>query len=318
MMEHEHEHSHSPSFTHSHPHSHRQGHEHGHDANNSLQAAFFLNLAFTLLEIVGGFWTNSMAILSDAVHDLGDSVSLGMAWYLERYSRRGKDNRYSYGYRRFSLLGAMLNIIVLLVGGFLILSEAVPRLLDPQHSNAQGMVLFAIVGILVNGAAVLRLRGGQSLNTQVVAWHLLEDVLGWVAVLIVSVILLFWDIPVLDPLLSILITLYVMFNVVRNLRKTAALFLQAVPEDIDLAALEGGLLALDKVCSVHHTHIWSLDGEHHVLTAHVVVAEDATRDDILTVKQQANALAAQFRLEHTTLEIEYEEEDCRMKETQEP
>jgi cobalt-zinc-cadmium efflux system protein len=317
-MEHQHEHSHAPNFTHSHPHSHLQGHAHAHNTNNSLRTAFFLNLAFTIFEIIGGLWTNSMAILSDAVHDLGDSVSLGMAWFLERYSRRGKDNRFSYGYRRFSLLGAMLNILVLLVGGFVILSEAVPRLLDPQHSNAQGMVLFAIVGILVNGAAVLRLRGGQSINAQVVAWHLLEDVLGWVAVLIVSIILLFWDIHILDPLLSILITLYVLFNVLRNLKRTAALFLQAVPESIDLAMLEGRLLALDKVCSVHHTHLWSLDGEHHVLTAHVVVAENATRDDVLQVKQQANALAAQYRLAHTTLEIEYEDEDCRMKETQEP
>lgn len=317
-MEHEHEHSHSPSFTHTHPHSAQHTHALAHDSNNSLRTAFFLNLAFTLLEIVGGFWTNSMAILSDAVHDLGDSVSLGMAWYLERYSRRGKDNRFSYGYRRFSLLGAMLNIVILLAGGLVIISEAVPRLLNPEHSNAQGMVLFAIVGILVNGAAVLRLRGGQSLNAQVVAWHLLEDVLGWVAVLIVSVILLFWDIHILDPLLSILITLYVLFNVLRNLKRTAALFLQAVPENIDMAALEGRLLALDKVCSVHHTHIWSLDGEHHVLTAHVVVAENATRDDIMVVKQQANALAAHYRLEHTTLEIEYEDEDCRMKDSQEP
>ncbi len=317
-MEHQHEHSHAPNFTHSHPHSHLQGHAHAHNTNNSLRTAFFLNLAFTIFEIIGGLWTNSMAILSDAVHDLGDSVSLGMAWFLERYSRRGKDNRFSYGYRRFSLLGAMLNILVLLVGGVVILSEAVPRLLDPQHSNAQGMVLFAIVGILVNGAAVLRLRGGQSINAQVVAWHLLEDVLGWVAVLIVSIILLFWDIHILDPLLSILITLYVLFNVLRNLKRTAALFLQAVPESIDLAMLEGRLLALDKVCSVHHTHLWSLDGEHHVLTAHVVVAENATRDDVLLVKQQANALAAQYRLAHTTLEIEYEDEDCRMKETQEP
>lgn len=316
-MEHEHEHHHASSYTHTHAHSHLQGHTHAHNANNSLRAAFFLNLAFTIFEIIGGLWTNSMAILSDAVHDLGDSVSLGMAWYLERYSRRGKDNRYSYGYRRFSLLGAMLNILVLLVGGFVILSQAVPRLLNPQHSNAQGMVLFAIVGILVNGAAVLRLRGGQSLNTQVVAWHLLEDVLGWAAVLIVSVILLFWDIHILDPLLSILITLYVLFNVVRNLRKTAALFLQAVPENIDLAMLESRLLAMEKVRSIHHIHIWSLDGEHHVLTAHVVVAEDATRDDVLLVKQQANALAGQFHLEHTTLEIEYEDEDCRMKELQE-
>lgn len=273
-----------------------------------------MNLGFALLEIIGGLLTNSMAILSDALHDLGDSLSLGMSWYLENYSRKGEDRRYSYGYRRFSLLSALLNVLVLIGGSLVILSEAVPRLIRPEHSNAQGMVVFAIAGVAINGLAALRLRGGRSLNTQVAAWHLVEDVLGWAAILVVSLVLLVWDIHILDPILSILITLYVLWNVIRNLRRTLSLFLQAVPENMDLEEIENQFLAMPGVESVHHTHLWSLDGEHHVLTTHVVVPDCFTRDEVLNLKRQINTLTGTLDIEHTTVEVEYSDEECRMNE----
>lgn len=300
--------------SHSHLDNHHDGHHHAHDSHRSLQTAFFLNLFFTLLEIVGGLWTNSLAILSDALHDLGDSFSLGLSWYLERVSKKGTDRRFSYGYRRFSLLAALLNTIILLAGGIFVISEAIPRLFNPSPANARGMLLFAIAGILVNGLAVLRLRGSQSLNVQGVAWHLLEDVLGWVAVLVASIVLLFWDLPIIDPILSLLITSYVMWNVARNLLRTAGLFLQAVPENIDVEVVEKKLLAMENVQSVHHTHVWSLDGENHVLTTHIVVDACTTRDQVLALKEEINTLTGTMDLAHTTLEIEYEDENCRMKE----
>jgi cobalt-zinc-cadmium efflux system protein len=301
---------------HSHPHSHH--HSHNHDvasdqtSTGDIRLAFFLNLGFSLLEIVGGLLTNSMAILSDALHDLGDSLSLGLSWFLDSYSKKGQDRRFSYGYRRFSLLGAMINTLILIGGSFLILGEAVPRLLQPQSANAPGMILFALVGIAVNGVAVLRLKRNKSLNAQVVTWHLFEDVLGWAAVLVVSIILLFTRFYLLDPILSILVTLYVLWNVVRNLRRTLALFLQAVPEDFDVGDIENRLNAMTSVKSVHHTHVWSLDGEHHVLTTHVVVDPCTTRDEVLQLKRDINELTERMDIAHTTLEIEYEDEDCRM------
>ncbi|HLE14428.1 MAG TPA: cation diffusion facilitator family transporter [Anaerolineales bacterium] len=294
--------------------SNGHNHTHPHDSAGNIRLAFFLNLLFTLLEIVGGLWTNSLAILADALHDLGDSFSLGLSWYLEKYAQRGVDSRYSYGYRRFSLLAALLNTAILLTGGVLVLSQAIPRLFNPQHSNAQGMVLFAVVGIAVNGLAALRLRRDNGLSSQVVAWHLLEDVLGWAAVLVVSVVMLFWDIHILDPLLSIGITLYVLWNVLRNLRRVLALFLQAVPENFDVADIERQLLTMENVQSVHHTHLWSLDGQNHVLTTHIVVDECTSREQILQLKRAINSLTAELDFSHTTLEIEYEDEDCRMKE----
>lgn len=288
-------------------------HQHSHGDTADIRLAFFLNLGFTLLEIVGGLLTKSIAILSDALHDLGDSLSLGIAWYLSRYSERGSDARFSYGYRRFSLLGALISTLILVVGSLYILSEAVPRLRQPELPNAPGMALFAVIGIAVNGFAALRLRGGRSMNAQAVGWHLMEDVLGWVAVLVVSIVLLFWDVPILDPLLSIAITFYVLFNVLRNLNQTVRLFLQGVPADVDIEAVEQQLQAIPGVRSTHHTHVWSLDGEHHVLSTHLVVDGDAAKAEICRIKGAAIGLVDDVAFEHTTIEIEYEDENCRMR-----
>lgn len=289
-------------------------HQHDHGAGGrSLRTAFFLNLGFTLLEVIVGLWTNSVAILSDSVHDLGDSMTLGLSWYLEGVAERGEDRRYSYGYRRFSLLGALVSTVVLIGGSMFVLTEAIPRLMAPEQTNAAGMAIFALVGIAVNGAAVLRVRDSQTMNARVVTWHLLEDVLGWLAVLIVGVVLLFWDLPILDPILSILITSYVLFNVIRNLRRTASLFLQAVPEGVELATFEDQVQQLQHVHSTHHTHVWSLDGQHHVLTAHVVVNDECTPQDILDLKCELRDMTAEMSLEHTTFEIEYVSEECGMR-----
>ncbi len=207
---------------------------------------------------------------------------------------------------------ALVNTIVLIVGSLFILWQAIPRLFDPEPTDAQGMVLFSILGILANGLAVLRLRGGKTLNARVVSWHLLEDLLGWVAVLLLSLILLFTDYYVLDPLLSILITLYILYSVIKNMRRTLAVFLQAVPEEVDLEKIEEQLNAIDKVCSSHHTHVWSLDGEHHVLTTHLVVEEDTTREQVECIKAEIKHLGGELDFYHTTVEIEYEDERCSM------
>jgi cobalt-zinc-cadmium efflux system protein len=160
-------------------------HHHDHQTTGDIRVVFFLNLGFTVVEIVGGLWTNSTAIVADAVHDLGDSLSLGLAWFLERYSNKSRDATFTYGYRRFSLLGALVNAIVLVTGSVFVLATAILRIIHPEPVNAAGMLGFAVAGIIVNGLAVLRVKKGKSLNAQVVTWHLLEDVLGWVAVLMV-------------------------------------------------------------------------------------------------------------------------------------
>ena len=294
-------------------HNHNHNHNHSHQITDDIKLAFFLNFSFAILEIFGGLWTNSLAIVSDAVHDLGDSVSLGLAWYLEKYSNKKSDRAFSYGYRRLSSLAALINTLILFIGSLYVISQAIPRVLNPEPTDAKGMILFAVLGVAVNGLAMLRLTKTSSLNARVVAWHLLEDALGWVAVLIVSVALLFTDIYILDPILSILIAVYILYNAIANLRKTLLLFLQAVPENIDIQQLETSIVALEKVNSLHHTHVWSLDGEHHVLTTHVVIENDTTREEVLSIKGTIQHLGEELHLEHITVEIEYLDEYCKMR-----
>lgn len=293
--------------------AHQHQHHHHAASTQNLQITFFLNLAFTVAEIIGGLWTNSVTLLSDALHDLGDSLSLGLSWILDAYAHRQMDERYSYGYQRFSLLGALINSVILIVGSAFIIAEAIPRLINPEPSNAQGMLIFAIVGIVVNGTAVLRLRKGKSINVQVVMWHLLEDVLGWVGVLIISIILMFEEILILDPIASIAITLYVATNVLGNFRKTLKLFLQGVPEGYNAAEINERLTDIPDVLSTHHTHLWSLDGVNNVLTTHVVVDSCCDRADVQHIKHQINEMIDELHVEHVTIEIEYAGEVCSME-----
>ncbi len=287
-------------------------HNHQHSTKN-IKLAFFLNVGFTILEIIGGFLTNSVAILSDALHDLGDSLSLGLSWYLDKKSKKGATSDFTFGYRRFSLLGALINSIVLVVGSVFIISEGIERLINPQQSNAQGMILFAITGVVVNGYAAWKVSSGKSMNEKVVSWHLLEDVLGWVAVLIVAIVLLFTDSPYLDPALSLLITAYVLYNVVKRLRETLFLFLEGKPKEVNLDEIKRKIESLENVCSLHHTHLWSLDGEHHVFTTHIKLKSISEFAQIMEVKQSIKEmLEKDYDFSHYTIETELDEESCNL------
>ncbi|MDD5540041.1 MAG: cation diffusion facilitator family transporter [Candidatus Marinimicrobia bacterium] len=287
-------------------------HNHIRKSGDYIGLAFGLNLVFALFELFGGLWINSMAVISDALHDFGDSMSLGFVWYFKRIARRQQDNRFTYGYQRYALLGAIVNMIVLIIGSLIVLSQAMPRLLHLVKPNSTGMLIFAIFGILVNGLVVYRMRGQRSLAEQAVTWHMMEDVLGWIAVLIVSLVLKFTNWYFLDPLLSIIIMVFILYKVIGNFRKTMAVFLQSAPENINNDEINRQLSKLEKVKSAHHTHIWSLDGEHNVLTTHIVVEADTTRAEVQNIKNRIKTLTESYHCEHLTVEIEYEDEDCSM------
>lgn len=284
-------------------------HNHNHSVKN-IKIAFFLNVFFTIIEFIGGYLTNSIAIMSDALHDLGDSFSLGLAWFLEKFSSKEKTKKFSYGYKRFSLLGAFINAMVLLVGSLFILTEAIPRLINPEISDARGMFVLAIFGVVVNGIAVWKTSKGKTMNEKVISWHLLEDVLGWIAVLIMSIVMMFTDLYILDPILSILITLYILWGVLKNLKATVLLFLQATPHNLDIGFVESKLLENNLVKEVHDTHVWSLDGEEHILSTHIVIRKDATKSEIEQIKCQLKDDLKQIDVRHSTLEIEFEDESC--------
>ncbi|WP_286272103.1 cation diffusion facilitator family transporter [Thalassotalea hakodatensis] len=296
---------------HNHNHSHNHSHSHQHGKDDRIGWAFFLNVTFTIIEFIGGWLTNSTAIMADAVHDLGDSLSIGFAWILSRFSDKEASDKFSYGYRRLTLFGALINSIVLIIGSIWILFEAIPRLSNPEMPVVEGMLGLAILGVAVNGYAVLKLKAGETLNEKVLTWHLLEDVLGWVAVLIVSIVLLFVDLPILDPLLSIGFTLFILFNVFKNLKSTIVLFLQAAPDEETQESIKESLTNLPEVNGVHHLHFWSLDGESHVLTAHIELVEKIDVDELIKLKEQVAKRLSAYRLSHTTIEFEFPKETCR-------
>ncbi|MCB0493248.1 MAG: cation transporter [Cyclobacteriaceae bacterium] len=293
-------------------HSHDHHHHHHNHAEGNIKVAFFLNLAFTIIEIVGGILTNSLAILSDALHDLGDSLSLGLSWYFQKLSKKGRTKSFSFGYKRFSLLGAIINSIVLVAGSIIILSKAIPQIFHPEEVHVQGMFYLAILGIVVNGAAVLQLRKGSSMNERVVSLHLLEDVLGWVAVLIGSVIMMYFDAPFIDPLMSVLIAVYILFNVYKNLKKSMVIILQGIPEEVSIESIREKLRSIQAITNVHDCHVWSMDGNYNVLTVHLVLDKDYPLSEQVALKQQVKQILKGESINHITIEFENQDEHCEL------
>ena len=282
-------------------------------SNNNLKIAFFLNVAFTVLEFIAGAYVNSVAIIADAIHDLGDSLSLGTAWFLQSKSKQKATHSYSFGYRRFSLLGALINCVVLISGSIYATIEIIERFMQPQMPKAYEMMWFAVLGVIVNGYAAWKLSSGKSMNEKVVSWHLLEDVLGWLMVLIAAVVMQFKDIPLLDPALSVLITLFILWNAFKKLKATLYLFLQGTPKDISKEKIISEILEIKSVLALHDTHIWSLDGEHHVFTTHVKLAPLNTFSELIRVKQEIKQLLSKYHFEHYTIETDLDKENCEFE-----
>ncbi len=293
-------------------HDHGHGHRHDH-ASRNLLVALLINLGFAVLELVGGIYTNSVAILSDALHDFGDAFSLGVAWYLQKISGKPRDAYYSYGYRRFSLLGALVVSSVLLIGVALVIRESVERLLKPEETNAQGMLYLALLGVLVNGYAALRVRKGESHNERAVYLHLLEDVLGWVAVLTSSIVMIFFKVPFLDPLVSLGISLFILFNVYKNLRGVVRILLMEVPGHVQLPEFESAVRVLKHVKDLDDLHLWTLDGQNHVLTMQVIVPKNLSFIALRKIKQQIRQLAEAQGIYHSTIEFCCQGEDRQQR-----
>ncbi|MEO9484406.1 MAG: cation diffusion facilitator family transporter [Ekhidna sp.] len=287
-------------------HSH---HHHDHSEGN-IKVAFFLNLSFAIIELIGGLWTNSVAILSDSLHDLGDSLTLGVSWYFAKVAKKGRNQSFSYGYKRFSVLGALINAIVLVTGSIFIIIEAVPRLLNPISPNTEGMIYLAIGGVIVNGAAAFRLSKGGSLNEKVVFTHLLEDILGWVAVLIGAIVMHFWNLPIIDPILSVLIATFILFNVYKNLKESFRIILQGTPSDVDIKQIHAAVLEIPKVTDVHDCHTWSMDGEYHILSIHLVIEENLKLSDLQSIKKETKDRVSKLGINHATIEFETVQEKC--------
>lgn len=300
-------HSHCGGHGDEHGHGHSHGHHH-HPLSSNMATAFFLNLAFTVIEVIGGFLTGSYAILADAVHDLGDTLTIGIAWFLEKKSKQKPDDSYSYGYARFSLLASVITATILLTGSFFIIVNAVPRLFNPSAPETIGVIGLAILGVCVNGYAFLKMSKDAGHSAKMLRLHLFEDAAGWVVVLIGGAVMHFTDWFIIDPVLAILLAGYISFNVFKTLKEVITIFLQRAPTDLGRDKFKSAILGVEGVLDVHDIHCWSLDHETIILTCHVVISDYS---DATSAKSRVkNALKAIANV-HPTIEIEIGAEVCK-------
>lgn len=267
--------------------------------------AFILNLLFSVYELIGGFFTGSVAIISDAVHDFGDAASIGLSFFLEKTSEKKPNNKYTYGYLRFSVLGGFITTLILLISSGIVIYNAVLRIKNPVTINYDGMLIFAIIGLAVNLFATYFTHGGNSINQRAVNLHMLEDVFGWLVVLIGAVIMRFTDFYIIDPILSIVVAVFVIVNAVNNLFQITEIFLIKTPKDIDIDKIAEHIKHIKGVTDVHHIHIWTLDGETNCATLHVV-CERISSEIKANVKEELK----EHGISHITVEMETSSENC--------
>lgn len=274
-------------------------------SEKNILIAFVLNLAFSVFEFVGGMLTGSVAIVSDAVHDLGDAASIGLSFFMEKKSKKQPDETYTYGYARYSVIGSVITTLILLLGSVMVIVNAVERLFHPAPIHYNGMIVFALVGVCVNLGAAMVTREGGSLNQKAVNLHMLEDVLGWVVVLVGAVVMRFTDLVCIDPIMSMGVAVFILVNAVRNLKEGLDTFLEKIPHGIEVGEIKEHISAIEGVLDVHHIHVWSMDGQNHYATMHVVTAADP--------HQMKAAIREELRehgIGHVTLELETEQEHC--------
>ena len=271
----------------------------------NILIAFVLNLAFAVFEFVGGIFTGSVAIVSDAVHDIGDAVSIGLSFFFEKKSKKQPDEKYTYGYARYSVVGSVITTLILLFGSVMVIYNAVLRAISPVEINYDGMIVFAVVGVCVNLGAAFFTREEGSLNQKAVNLHMLEDVLGWLVVLVGAVVMRFTDLAIIDPIMSIGVAIFILVNAIRNLKEAVDLFLEKAPCGVDVHEIKEHLCALEGVLDVHHVHAWSMDGQSNYATMHVVANGDPHE-----IKERIREELKEHGIGHATLEFEAEGEHC--------
>ncbi len=277
-------------------------------AQKKILIAFILNLSFSLFEFLGGIFTGSVAIMSDSVHDMGDAASIGLSYFLEKKSNKQPDDTYTYGYARYSVLGGVITTFILLFGSVAVVVNAINKIVNPTDINYNGMIVFGIIGAVVNFLAALFTHGGESINQRAVNLHMLEDVLGWIVVLVGAIIMRFTDWALLDPIMSIGVAIFIFINAVKNLKTVLDIFLEKTPKNISVDEIKEHLCKIDGIADVHHIHLRTLDGHNVYATMHVV-----TNGDPHNIKEKVRKELDEHGITHSTLELESTDEHCHHK-----
>ncbi len=270
--------------------------------------AFLLNVAFCVFEFFGGILTGSVAIISDAIHDLGDAISIGASFFLEKKSKKQPDDLYTYGYARYSVFGGLITTVILFVGSLIVIYNAIGRLINPAPIHYDGMIGIAVVGTLVNAGAAFFTREGESINQKAVNLHMLEDVLGWLVVLLGAILMRFTDFAMIDPLMSVGVAAFILVNAWHNLKDVLDLFLEKTPAGISVPEISEKIMKIENVLDVHHLHLWSIDGKNIYATMHIV-----TDDNPHNIKEKIREEMKKVGIGHITLELETKEEYCHLE-----
>ena len=296
-------------------HNHNHSHSHNHnEAYKNIGIAFLLNLIFSIIEFIGSFFTNSISIFSDSIHDFGDSLSIFISYLLEKKSKKKPNEKYTYGYLRYSLFGALITSTILLVGSIIVIYNAIKRIITPEIINHDAMIIFAIFGIIINGYAAYRTSKGEKHNEKAINLHMLEDVFGWIAVLIGSILIKLFNFIIIDPILSILIAIYILYHVYKYMKEIFNILMEKTPDDIEINSIQANLKKeFNVINNIHHVHIWSLDGVNNYMTAHVQLNKDISKDEIIKLKQNIKDILKNYNINHTTIEIEFLNEICNSK-----
>lgn len=279
-------------------------------SERNILIAFLLNISFSIFEIIGGLLTSSVAIFSDAIHDFGDALSIGISYILEKKSKRKPDKRYTYGYARYSVIGAFITTTILIVGSVLVIVGGINRIINPVEINYNGMIIFAVFGFVINFIAAYFTKDGDSVNQKAVNLHMLEDVLGWVVVLIGSIIMKFTDINIIDSVMSIGVAIFIFIHAFANFKEILNVILEKTPNNVYIDELTHHINEIEGVIEVHHMHIWSIDGVNNYATMHIVT----NNKNINELKNNIREEMQEHGVTHVTIEIENEKDHCEEKE----
>ena len=270
-------------------------------AKYTVWLAFFLNLSFAIVEFIAGGVFGSSAVLADSVHDFGDAVAIGISAFLESISNRKEDSHYTLGYKRFSLLGAMVTAVILMTGSGMVILENMVKLFHPQPVNEEGLLWLGIIAISVNVLASLVIRKGQTKNESILSLHFLEDTLGWVAVILMAIVLRFTDWYILDPLLSLAISFFILSKALPRFWSTLKIFLDAVPEGVDIQKIKTDLAELDHVASINQLNLWTMDGLEKNAIVHVCLKE---MEHMETCKESIRIFLKDCGFQNITIEVD--------------
>jgi len=265
---------------------------------------FILNILFSVIELIGGFITNSVSITADAIHDFGDAISILISLILEKISGKKPNNEYTFGYLRYSIFGALITSIILLAGSVLVLISSVKRIINPVEVNYDGMLILSVIGICVNLIATKITHKTDNLNEKMVSLHMLEDVLGWFCVFVGSIIIKFTNLYIIDPILSIFVALFILINVIKKFKSIIEILSLKKPNEIDSLEIKKHILNIKEVKDVHHLHIWSIDGINNYITLHILVDDDIISKDLDVIKKKINNELNEFGINHSTIEFE--------------